>query len=392
MLLMTGCVATAATSQVVPAADKVSSRTVSSPTVPSPTVPSPTVEAALARRGQAVLAHDGGAVAATQAPGATAGVRALTSRVAALPLTVWTYVIETSQAGPSGAQRTVTAVLHYRLPADPTDVTARRRIVLAWSGGWRVVSDVPVGAALPWDLGLAHWAAGAQSEVVSVATAVDLRASGDQAAREVSAVWGTRWRRVPVLVAVAGAGELAALTGRTPAGVGDLVALATADRVYVDVAAYLSLDPAGRQVLISHEVTHLATAAGADRASPQWLKEGFADYVGFLQSAIPVGQAAAVLLARVRAQGPPPALPDDAAFGPAAVAGVQAQAYAGAWLLCTLIAWTDGQGALVAVYRATAAGTGSERQDVDAALTRVTGRSLAWWTAAWRQDLTVLAA
>ena len=357
---------------------------------PTPSVTmsaSVSVDTVLATRADAIVRRDGAGMRATQAPGASAGVRDLPARLAELPLTEWTYVIESDEVGPSVGERTVTAVLHYRLSADPSDVTARRRLILSAVAGWRIVTDEPVGAALPWDLGVVHAVSGEQSDVLSVGAPADLSAAADDAARAVSEVWGTRWRRNPVLVTVPGPAGLAALTGRPLAGVTGLVAVATTDRVYVDTAAYTALDPAGRQVLLTHEVTHLATVAGADRATPQWLKEGFADYVGFLHSGIGVDVAASTLLARVRRQGPPASAPDDASFSPGSGTEILAQAYAGAWLFCVLLAQRDGQAALVAVYRETASGSGSEQANVDAALRKVTGRTLAAWTTAWAQDL-----
>lgn len=357
-------------------------------------VSSASVEAVLNQRARAVLAHDAAGLRATQAPGAAAGVRALGQRLAQLPLTAWRYQVAASVVGPGPGEQTVSVVLHYRLAGDAVDVTARRRMVVDSNNGGRLVSDDPDGAALPWDLGPVGWTAGAQSFVLSVSgpATADLVARSDAAASAVTSVWGTGWRTPPVIVAVPEPAGLAALTGRSAASVAGLVAVSTPDRVYVDMSAYDALDGAGRQVLLTHEVTHVATAAGADRASPQWLKEGFADYVGFLHSPIGVAQAAAQLLADVRSGGPPAAVPADSAFAAGASQQVLADAYAGAWLMCVLVAERAGQRALVAVYRATAAGTGTERADVDAALRQVTGVSLAGWTAAWRRDLVGLAA
>ena len=80
-------------------------------------------------------------------------------------------------------------------------------------------------------------------------------------------------------------------------------------------------------------------------------------------------------------------MPADADYAPGATQQAVADAYAGGWLMCVLIASTRSQRALVAVYRATAAGTGTPAANVDAALRQVTGRSLAGWTAAWQRDL-----
>jgi hypothetical protein len=84
----------------------------------------------------------------------------------------------------------------------------------------------------------------------------------------------------------------------------------------------------------------------------------------------------------VRRDQPPASLPVDADFD--AGGETAARAYAGAWLACRLVVATVGLRGLVAVYRATQAGTNGPAANVDAALLRVTGRGTAAWTARWR--------
>jgi hypothetical protein len=344
-----------------------------------------------------VLAHDAVALSLTAAPAATPGVRDLVARTSSVPLQSWSYAVTSVQPGPVTGEWVVTANLTYRLAGDPaanaSPATMRRVLVAAEPSGLLALADDPAGASLPWDLGTVTYAAGRHSAVLSTTgpPAAATVADADAAELAVTAVWGPEWSRRPVVVAVAGPPQLAAVTGRAPAGVAGLVAVSTPDRVYLDEAAFARLNLASQRVLLTHEVTHVATAAGADLHTPQWLKEGFADYVGFLGSGIGPSVAAAPLLARVRASGPPLALPADAAYAPGAATSVTADAYAGGWLMCVLVA-TGGRAELVAVYRATAAGTGTPTANVDAALRRVTGRSLATWTVAWRADLRRLAA
>ncbi len=256
-------------------------------------------------------------------------------------------------------------------------------------------SEQPVGAWLPWDAGAVGWTPGSGSAVLDVRRGAhddsSLLAGASRAATAVTAVWGTGWRRVPVLVATDGGVQLAHLTGRDPASVSGLVAVTTPDRVYVDVPAWLALTAAGRQVLLSHEVTHLATGAAADPDVPLWLEEGFADYVGFRGSGIPERTAAAALLGPVAAGAAVPAtLPSDPAF--AAGGSVADRAYAGAWLACRLIAAAVGPSGLVAVYRTTATGHAGPAANVDAALRAVTGQGTTVWTARWRTSLAATAA
>ena len=367
--------------------------------------------ALLALRAQAVIRHDTAALARTAAASATSGVRELGQRTAALPLTRWRYVVESDGPGPTADERRVSVRLAYRLDSDQVDIAARRVLLVTRAtsattaagaspaaSGWVVLSDDPMGAGLPWDLGTLSYARGSHGSVVAVAAAAGVAAlvvaadAADAAEAAVTRVWGTGWSRQPVVVAVSGPKDLAMLTGRTAADVSGLVAISTTDRVFLDLTAYATLSTAGRQVLLTHEVTHVATAAGSDPRVPQWLKEGFADYVGFQHSGISVAAAAASLLAGVRRSGPPAALPADADFHGAAAGGgnTLGDAYSGSWLACSLLADTMGTKALVAVYRATSAGSADPVTNVDRALRTVTGRSLSQWTSAWRADLTRL--
>ena len=79
--------------------------------------------------------------------------------------------------------------------------------------------------------------------------------------------------------------------------------------------AWLALPATGRQVLLTHEITHLATGSAGDANVPLWLVEGFADYVGLLRSGLRVDSVAAAVLDPVRSGQPAPAaLPADRAF------------------------------------------------------------------------------
>lgn len=375
--------------------------TTAAASAPVPTSPTTVAEvrALLAHRAAAVLDRSASALAATQVAHPSAGMAALGVRTAALPLTGWTYDVTAITS--ARATVSVQAVLHYRLGAEPVDATATRLITLQDDGpGWLVDDDRPVGASLPWDLGPTTWVAGPDGGVVVVGSAVPvvgsppvtaagLAADAARAAAAVTRVWGNGWRRDPVVVAVTGRSALASLSGRDTADTTGLVAVTTTDRVYVDVASYARLGVDGRAVLLAHEVTHLATGAATDQHVPQWLKEGFADYAGFDGSPLAPGAAAAVV-DDVRAGIVPAGLPADADF--AAAGHRQDVAYAGAWVMCRLLAREYGPAGLVAVYRATSASGADPSAAVDAALRQVTGQGVAAWTSRWQAELRRLAA
>jgi hypothetical protein len=99
--------------------------------------------------------------------------------------------------------------------------------------------------------------------------------------------------------------------------------------------------------VLTHELTHVATRAAASDL-PAWLIEGFADYVGYRDSAIPVRRAAAELAAEVRAGRLPAALPARADFDDDRR---RVLAYEEAWLACRFIAARFGEERLVRLYR-----------------------------------------
>ncbi|MEV0384427.1 hypothetical protein [Nonomuraea sp. NPDC050643] len=216
---------------------------------------------------------------------------------------------------------------------------------------------------------------GVRSVVVGHHTAArtldELALRADRAGLRVSAVLGEPVR--PLVIVPASTAEAAALArvGR----VDGLAAVADGGRVIVVPEFFARLNPVGKDVVLTHELTHVA--AGTDRL-PVWLYEGFADYVGYRDAGLPVTTAAAELAAEVRAGRLPSALPGPAAFAadgrdPARLA----RAYQEAWLACRFLADRFGEGTLVGLYRdAQAAG-------VDQALASL-GLSVATLTARWR--------
>ncbi|MEU7987850.1 hypothetical protein AB0B56_23550 [Streptosporangium canum] len=201
---------------------------------------------------------------------------------------------------------------------------------------------------------------------VPLADLRDLASRADRARRTVGRIWGPVR---PVILFPATDAEAAALAGA--GSTGGLAAMATADRVIVLPSGYARLSAIGRDVVITHELTHVATGATRGGRVPMWLSEGFADYVGYRDAGIGVREAAAELAAEVRAGTLPARLPGAADFAPGAPR--LAQAYEEAWLACRYIAERFGEKALVRLY-------GS---DVGSAL----GLSPAELTAAWRDHL-----
>ncbi|NRQ37823.1 hypothetical protein HII36_39245 [Nonomuraea sp. NN258] len=199
----------------------------------------------------------------------------------------------------------------------------------------------------------------------------DLARRADAAGRRVAGVLGRPVRAV--VVVPASASEAAGL-----AGVGrldGLAALADAGRVVVVPEFFARLTPVGRDVVLTHELTHVA--AGTD-GLPVWLYEGFADYVGYRDAGLPVRTAAAELAAEVRAGRVPRELPGPEAFAPGQRDGDRlARAYQEAWLACRFLADRFGEESLVRLYR------DARTAGVDRALAAL-GLTAATLTARWR--------
>ncbi len=191
------------------------------------------------------------------------------------------------------------------------------------------------------------------------------------------------WRSPVVVEVPAGAAALDRALAE-PAGTSLPVAAVTApvgDRgsavhVFVNPGRLRGLRSIGAQVVLSHEVTHLATSA-AGSAAPLWLVEGFADYVALRDVGLPVGSLAGTLVREVRRSGIRRSLPTSHDF---TSRGRRLGAtYEAAWLACVVLARTGGEGALLALYRDADRGV-----DIDLALQRHFGIGSEGLTALWR--------
>ncbi|HUR01710.1 MAG TPA: hypothetical protein VM347_04160 [Nonomuraea sp.] len=234
--------------------------------------------------------------------------------------------------------------------------------------------ELPAEARGLWGDG-ADVVRGARSVVVGHPAATDLLRDlarrADAAGSRVSAVLGRPVR--PVVLVPGSTAEAARVAG--VGSVAGLAAVADGGRVVVVPEYFGRLTPTGRDVVLAHELTHVA--AGTERL-PVWLYEGFADYVGYRDAGLPVRVAAAELAAKVRAGRLPGGLPGPKAFAPSFREPVRlARAYQEAWLACRFIAERFGEGTLVRLYRDAQTG------GIDRGLARL-GLSAETLTARWR--------
>lgn len=290
-----------------------------------------------------------------------------------LPLTAVSYRADPASAAGRGrvagygglATYAPTVALSYELAGFyDRPVTATEVDTFVDRGGrWLLASDTDFGAPSPqiWQYGPIQVVRGARSLVVAqpgtVTAARAVAAEVDRDIPAVSAVWGTDWSQRAVVLMPATQADLAALVGAS----GDLSQIAAAEsaelgqdqqagaRILVNPTPYAGLSPLGRQVVITHELTHVASRLSTTTSTPLWLVEGLADYVGFLRTGLGPATVAAELDARLRAGVTLTALPDDASFR-ADAPHLDAQ-YQQAWLACRLIAARIGPAGLVAFYR-----------------------------------------
>ncbi|MFC7309086.1 hypothetical protein ACFQVC_33385 [Streptomyces monticola] len=324
------------------------------------------VEQLLDRRAAAVLDRDEEAYAATGHPDDDEF-----DNLAQVPLRSWEYRLTRLDRTKAGA--TATTELRYRVSGyDTAPITVSRTLDLKKRGdGWYVAAERPAAKAPEqlWEQGEVTAARGARSLVLGVGRDEEqLRRYADLADRAVPAVrdaWGSDWSgRVVVLVPDSTDG-MAGLLGASASAYQGIAAVTTgeaggaekapADRIIINPEAYDVLGDFGKQVVLTHEATHVATRAHTSAATPLWLSEGFADWVGYRGTGRTAAQAAPELSRAVLDGRLPAALPDDKAFGFAGDASRLAQAYEGGWLACRMIAETWGEAKLIDFYKSVGA-------------------------------------
>lgn len=376
------------------------------------------VTALLAARASAVLHRDRAAFLATVDPEAGAFRQrqaALVDDLRAVPLSSWRYELDPSRERPRPAALDAVrgtwwapeVTLRYALAGyDPAPAVQPQALTFVERAGrWYVGADDDVAASGHrtgrdlWDDGPVVVAQGRSCLVLghprSARLVRQLVGDCDAAVPRVTAVWGTGWARRVVLLVPDSAAELARLV--PDAGdLSQIAAVATAeleqptsgyhpvgDRVLVNPANFADLGPVGRRVVLTHEVTHVATRGATGPQVPTWLVEGLADYVGYQGVTLPLAVSAQELRADVRRGRLPRALPADAAFD-----GSRpdlAQSYEQSWLAVGLLARTYGRPALLRLYRDT--GADPQAGALGRALVRDLHTTLAAFTASWRADL-----
>ena len=359
----------------------------------------PELQAVLDRRSDAVLHRASASYLATQTGDATTPDF---RRLGALPWARYRYT-ETGSVPSGDGVLLVTATLVSELvddtaPSTHTETLTMHRV----DDAWRISSEDVVGGGVQlWDLGALTSYTGRHVLVVGIDVPVSaLRtyaAAADAALPGVDAVWGKGWARRTVIVVPKSDSQLARGLGTSMDALTDVAAFAIGDRadakgpmrVWVNSDSLGSLSDLGRQVILRHELTHVASAAPQSTTTPTWLAEGFAEFVGYRGSGISLEVEIGDLLHAARKGRTLHSMPSTTELRDPTTIDV---AYESASLTCTLVAERDGVAGLVKLYRLTAAGHGSPEENAAAALATVTGLSPTAFDKLWRSRVAALAA
>jgi hypothetical protein len=298
--------------------------------------------------------------------------------------------------------------VHYRLAGfdrQPTSL-AQYPTFVERSGHWYLASLTDLrhehSAVDIWDYAPVHVIRRPNVLVLGpqqkLATMSIIASQAQAAIPEVTAVWGKDWARKVVIIVPATQQDMAEITddhqnldhiaaltsseftttgsGQAPVG----------DRVTINPTNWPTFGSLGASIVLTHELTHVATRAETGSQTPKWLSEGFADYVGFRNSGVPTSLVAAELSGRIHSGHPDRRLPTDRAFRGGAP--LLPEAYESSWLACRYLAEHYGQGKLVKFYRAVGDSDAERHEAVTAALQQVFGLSLQEFVTAWRGYVT----
>ncbi|UFN45611.1 hypothetical protein [Nocardioides okcheonensis] len=310
------------------------------------------------------------------------------------------YVDQSGTVASDGSW-TAVAELDWRLGRDDPGVSSAEVLVGLVPDGDRLAVTgfrTPTGSA---GVRLPLWLRGGLSVARAPGVLVLLdgpqRLADDVARRAVAGVGVVRrvlpaWSAPVVVEVPASAADLDETLGAEPGTYAAIAAVTTAAgdgtgaaapvHVFVNPEVTAGLRRAGAQVVMSHELVHLATDA-TRTPMDTWLLEGFADYVALRDVRLPDRTTLGRAIAAARADGVPGRLPEAADFDTRA-GDLQAR-YEQAWLGCRVVAEALGEQGLVRLYEAAAAG-----EPVDAALARA-GLPVAELTRRWRSGLAALA-
>jgi hypothetical protein len=373
------------------------------PATKLPSDPRVEVPRLLARRARAVLRRDRAAFLATVDKRRTRYYRkqaALFAQMRTVPFSAYGYRLTDprNHAGTSVTRRYAPDRVYlpqvearYRFKGQDTSPVLTRffyTFVLTRSG-WRIAGQDDAGPrrrsdAEIWDRGPVRTLRGARTLIVlhpgQEALAGRLLRAAERAYDQIATAWTGRWERKAVILVPRDEAEAERLVGardlsRVAAVASSSVESGAAERVLgnrivVNSSNLVSYDDLNLQILVTHEMTHVATRTLGDGV-PLLLVEGFADWAALAPLRYPLAVTRPALARRVRAGRFDGALPGDREFrGPdAAVAYDEGSAF------CLWVAETFGGRRLRALYAAFAGSSPPTPTEVDRGFRRALGIS-----------------
>jgi hypothetical protein len=297
-----------------------------------------------------------------------------------------------AQAGVFRAQ----AIVAYRLRVDDVRVGRRADAVFRLRDGrWRLIRVAPSGLDL-WDHEPVQSAR--DGRVLVIGPSGDPRisalgATAEAARADVARFWSARWPRTAVVVLPSSSRLLNPLLGVHSGS--DQVAVTRWQsgpdgpviRVLVNPTYYDRMPPLAREIVLRHEITHVAQDALPQGGIPNWLSEGVAEYVGYRGSGVPFSYIAVKLFEEVRSGQAPDQLPADSDFDFSRTQRERRVAYESGWSFCQMVADRYGEQKLVPFYAAVATGEGTEDERLERASEKVIGTSFDALTEQWKSWL-----
>jgi len=368
------------------------------PEVSDPEVRQSSIERLLRDRADALLLGDSAAWRGEQVP--AAAVPDFKS-IALLAPVAYEYSVTSITSSTDPTQATVSALVRYRLPMDVSFATFREDLAMQHSDtGWRIASEHSVGRRPVWELGEISVVEGQRTTVIGIdqthAVLERYLGIGDAVIPNVTKAWGTDWTQRLVVIVPKTLHQIEAGLGRSADSLTDIAAVTSMEtasgdpgspRIWLNTPTMQGLSSLGREIVLRHEVVHVATGSGSTDATPLWLEEGLAEFIGYAGSGVSRGVAAADAIDALRDGQKFDHLPTADDFsGPHLNV-----AYEGALIACDELADDGGLAQLVKTYRLTAQGTGSSDENFAAAVHQVYGISLDEFIRHWDARLHQLA-
>lgn len=281
-----------------PRPDRTPSSQATSEAAPQGPTDSERLNALLVRRAAALEQRRPRAYAATATGEQRRRDLAVARNVAALPLR--NVTISPGEPEIDGSRARLPVRIGYALQGVAGRFTSDRVLLAGRAGGrWRITGERRARRRLPWEISRQRLIPAGAFSILTPDTllpaAAGLPQALDAARRRIVALLpGARLRRRTLVVVAADVAAARALTGSIR-GVERLGAITEATvrtgepagrvtevvgvRLLVIWPQYLATDPAGRERVLVHELTHAALAKETSARLPAWLAEGMALHV-----------------------------------------------------------------------------------------------------------------